>query len=1029
MGQLRDDNRVVHGMWYGTTLSKLELLTMHSFVGCGHEFHLWAYDDLSAYAFPRGVVVRDANAIIPRSGVFAKRQIDRETGVGRGSVAAPFSDLFRYRLLLEHGGIWADMDVTCLRPLDFEGPYAFRPHRVGVVGSILKAPAQSELLRRAYEETAARVGPDSEYLLPNRILSAHVLALGLEQWIDPQMTNPDHWHEFVLPMVMGPVVLPPEWKAIHWINEMWRTLEADGGEYRGARSVDDMPDKNAPRPWSLLWELYRKHQLIDPREEPAEPRPRPAFVGRRAPPLAAKSVPEQSPRRSTLNLLVPSLVRGGAERIVLDIVEALAGDEDVQVNLFVLMRATRCYPTPAAPNLRVTFAHDPDDLRASLRRFASAIAASPSRRVCAHLIPPELQQILWDHGVETIPVVHNVRAGWTYDPADLNHGRVPMCIAVADAVARDLRRSGLERPVLTVRHEVQRRLEPEVLGRWRREVRNRLGIDQQTLLIGMVGQFKSQKAYTRAVRVLAQVREHMPAKLAIAGGWDHDYGSGRIAYESTCRLAVELGVIADLVVLGDTHPVDPYYAAFDVFLNTSIYEGLSVALLEAVQAGCPAVTADAGGNREVVGDNLIVLPESADAEDYAAAILQLAGSGTRRVMARSNAPKLIARLWTLLARFGAPAEERSGGAGVLFVTENLQTGGPQTSLVNLLGAIEGVAVSGLCILDGEAADVHKEKLDQALVPLFSCARFSEIEGKAQAVLEWVERLRPEWICFWNVRPELKLLLTKVLGGSAVRICDVSPGRMYFDELAESAGFQHRLALPARDYLKRVDAFVSKFADGTRGRGLGARNAVVIRNGVPPAPSFVPLPPPAFVAPRARGRLAIGTCCRIVPDKRIEFLLDTMHRLNRIAPGCSLTIVGGPDSSSVDYFEQVRAEAWIRGLGNIVFAGEQENVQAFLGQFDAFMLIGDRQGCPNAGLEALAMGLPLIINGSGGASEQVIEEVNGFVVRSPAEAAAKLALLNADPRLRRRMGKASQRLWRERFTLDAMSEAYRALFSS
>jgi glycosyltransferase involved in cell wall biosynthesis len=1025
MGQLRDDNRIVHGMWYGTVLSRLELLTMHSFVECGHDFHLWAYDDLSGYAFPAGVVLRDANEIIPRQGVFAKREVDRETGVGRGSVAAPFSDLFRYRLLLEHGGIWADMDVTCLRPLDFEGPYAFRPHRVGVVGSILKAPANSELIQRAYEETAARVGPDSEYLLPNRILSATVFALGLERWIDPHMTNPDHWHDFVLPMISGPVVLPREWKAIHWINEMFRTLEANEGEYRGR--VGEVPDKNNPRAWSLLWEMYRRYQLIDPREEPAVERPRPVFLGSRAPSMPVRSAPEQYSRRTTLNLLIPSLVRGGAERIVLDIVHGLADDEDVQVNLFVLVRAGRSYPLPSGRNLRVTFGHDPEDFVASVRRFAGMIAASPLRRVYSHLMPPELLQPLWDYGVETIPVFHNVRPGWMFDPAELNAGRVPLCVAVSDAVARDLKRSGLRRPVVAIRHELQRRFDPEELARWRRETRARLGVDDQNLLIGMVGQFKSQKAYTRAVRVLAEIRQAMPAKLVIAGGWDHDYGSGRIAYESMCRLAVELGVIADIIVLGDTQPIDPYYAAFDVFLNTSIYEGLSVAMLEAVAAGCPVVTADAGGNKEVAGANVTVLGVDASAVEYADAILRLAGSATRHVPGPPPCEGLIPKIWALLSRYGVPSE-RAERAGTLFMTENLQTGGPQSSLVNLLSVMDGVAVAGVCAMEGEPGALHKERLDQELIPVISFESFPGLDAKAQAALAWIERLAPEWICFWNLRPELKLLLTKLLALTGVRVCDVSPGPMYFDELADSSAFQHRLALPASAYLNRLDAFVSKYRDGTRGRGIVVRNARVIRNGMPAPPSFIPLPPPRFYAARARRGLAIGTCCRIVPDKKIEFLLETMRRLNKLVEGASLTIVGGPDGSSGDYFEQVKAAAWVKGLHNVSFVGEQEDVLPFLAQLDVFMLVGDRQGCPNAGLEAMAMGLPLLVFGSGGASEQLIEGENGYIVKDAGDAAAKLALLHGDSRKRRRMGKRSKRLWEEEFTLGTMGKAYAELFT-
>ena len=89
------------------------------------------------------------------------------------------------------------------------------------------------------------------------------------------------------------------------------------------------------------------------------------------------------------------------------------------------------------------------------------------------------------------------------------------------------------------------------MARRRRAIRDRHGIGPDTLLIGMVGQFKTQKAYTRAVRVLAEMRQVCQVRLLILGGWDHGYGSGRVAYAAVCRLAVELGVIADMIMPGD----------------------------------------------------------------------------------------------------------------------------------------------------------------------------------------------------------------------------------------------------------------------------------------------------------------------------------------------------------------------------------------------------------------------------------------------------------------------------------------------
>ena len=48
--------------------------------------------------------------------------------------------------------------------------------------------------------------------------------------------------------------------------------------------------------------------------------------------------------------------------------------------------------------------------------------------------------------------------------------------------------------------------------------------------------------------------------------------------------------------------VRPYLAAFDLFMMSSLYEGLPVALLEAMSMGCPVVATAAGGISEVVRD-------------------------------------------------------------------------------------------------------------------------------------------------------------------------------------------------------------------------------------------------------------------------------------------------------------------------------------------------------------------------------------------------------------------------------------------
>lgn len=1016
------DNRIVHGLWIGSELSRLEELTLRSFARFGHEFHLWVYDEIET-KLPVNVALRDAGEILPRERIFRTARRDAETGVGKGALP-PFSDLFRYKLLYEHGGIWADMDVTCLRPLDFQEEYVFRPHRLGMVGNLMKCPKGSELMRSTFEEVDAIADEDIAWLTPNRILNRQVERLGLSRFIRRDISNEDHWLDVIRPFVETYTQIPDNWYVIHWVNEFWRTLKEENGTYRGKQVLDYIPDKDNPFPGSTLHELYRFYRLIDPWERPA------ARSGVPAPKAVFATDPARS-KTQHVNILLPTLVRGGAERTVVETVNALRWRADTTVSVHVLQKSQQQYALSANERVRVTF-HSDEKSADPFRRIALDVLASPQPLLFTHLIRARHLADLWKLGVATVPVVHNARPGWLDSPTLYNDGSVPFVIACADAVAAQLRESGCERPVVTLRHELQRRISAEELANGRRRIRDLHAILDDTVLIGMVGQFKSQKAYTRAIRVLAGVQRFYKAKLLILGSWDHSYGSGRAAYEATMRLAVELGVIADVIVVGNVESVEPYLGAFDVFLNTSVYEGLSISLLEAIQAGTPVVSADAGGNREVMPASSVLVEDGSDIDAYVEGIVRSVGKSERMLPVAQPDPDLVPRLWPLLAKHGirSSANHVAVPSGTLFITENLHIGGPARAIVNLLTHTPKDFKAALCVLNGVSVHSWYNDLRRAQVPIFSLENTQGLVDRAERILGWADALNVGSICFWNVAPELKLLLSKLLAARPIKLVDVSPGPMLFDELRAAQDFQRRVSLSARAYIERLDSLVSLYKGGLSEPPLaaGARDARTIPRGVPRPPRFVPLPPPEAALPkRFDPAFAIGTCCRVVPDKRIEFLFEMMRYLAAEVPKVTLTIVGGPDSKSLDYWEGLLMRVRNERLENIRFVGRHDDVNPFLAQFRVFVMVSDRQGCPNASLEAMAMGLPVVANADGGTAEQVIDGVAGFLADQPSRMAERVAELLNNQALRRTMGTAARKIARERFSMERSVEAYGQLF--
>lgn len=121
--------------WHGP-LSWLEALCITSFVRHGHRVLVYSYDAIEG--LPDGAAWRDAAEVLPKEKlVFYK---------GKGTPGV-FSDHFRYAVMREALGVYADLDIYCVRPIEGPPDYLFAWERPGSVnGAVLHIPAETPLL-------------------------------------------------------------------------------------------------------------------------------------------------------------------------------------------------------------------------------------------------------------------------------------------------------------------------------------------------------------------------------------------------------------------------------------------------------------------------------------------------------------------------------------------------------------------------------------------------------------------------------------------------------------------------------------------------------------------------------------------------------------------------------------------------------------------------------------------------------------------------------------------------------------------
>jgi glycosyltransferase involved in cell wall biosynthesis len=119
-----------------------------------------------------------------------------------------------------------------------------------------------------------------------------------------------------------------------------------------------------------------------------------------------------------------------------------------------------------------------------------------------------------------------------------------------------------------------------------------LGLDPDAMTIGVIGRLTRQKGHDILLHAVKSLTSRHPdLQLVIAG-----QGEARPSLES---LAGDLGIKSNVHFVGVRRDRDHFYGALDVFVLPSRWEGLSLALAEAVGAGVPTVATDVGGNREV----------------------------------------------------------------------------------------------------------------------------------------------------------------------------------------------------------------------------------------------------------------------------------------------------------------------------------------------------------------------------------------------------------------------------------------------
>lgn len=172
---------------------------------------------------------------------------------------------------------------------------------------------------------------------------------------------------------------------------------------------------------------------------------------------------------------------------------------------------------------------------------------------------------------------------------------------------------------------------------------------------------------------------------------------------------------------------------------------------------------------------------------------------------------------------------------------------------------------------------------------------------------------------------------------------------------------------------------------------------------------------------------IGFVGRLVPQKRVELLVDAFELLRRRHPDARLIIVGeGENRGRLE--AQVRQKALDEATE---FTGAIENVADKMARFSCLVLPSVHEGQPNVVLEALSLGVPVVTSPVGDLQDVVFEGRTGLMFHEPTAEALANAIdrLLRDDSIRRRAAVEGPKLIAERYSAAAAVERLLGVYNA
>ncbi len=364
---------------------------------------------------------------------------------------------------------------------------------------------------------------------------------------------------------------------------------------------------------------------------------------------------------------------------------------------------------------------------------------------------------------------------------------------------------------------------------------------------------------------------------------------------------------------------------------------------------------------------------------------------------------------------------------VLHIYQNSKIGGVQQQFLSLLKAYDRDVFNPIFCCLGPEEEISKEieRIDIETVALNRVRYHRFTPGIVRDLYRLMKQKNIHIVRTHRYRANLYGRLAALLSGVPVKIISLHDN--YRKDLRLERRIVNKILLKATDKIVAVSESIRK--DIIKYDGIDSSKILVIPNGIDterfnPEGNFADIRKGFSIK---ESDIVLGFIGRVVPAKGLEYLIDALPFLKKEFKNIKLLITG--EGSTMERLKKKAKENNVHD--SIIFTGKRRDIPDILSCTDIFVMPSVAEGLPNALLEAMAMGKPIVATEVGGIPEVIKNRHSGFLVppRNPEALATAIKDLISNEQLAAKMGQAARHIVLDNFSIWSIAQKWQTLYLS